>query len=86
MRRRNSLTATTGTAAAVVVPIADSRPTSVGTSDVIRLRSGLDALVALDAARGGHEDLEHADLAPYAKTRAVRGLAGRVREVAAAKS
>ncbi|MDX2548981.1 hypothetical protein ACOT81_45445 [Streptomyces sp. WI04-05B] len=43
MRRRNFLTATTGTAAAVIVP--DSRPTSVGSSDVIRLRSGLDALM-----------------------------------------
>ncbi|MFG2132230.1 XRE family transcriptional regulator [Streptomyces sp. NPDC048751] len=64
VRRRNFLTATTGTAAAVVVtPIVDSRPTSVGTSDVIRLRSGLDALMALDAARGGHEGLERAALA-----------------------
>jgi hypothetical protein len=58
--RRNFLTATTGTAAALVV---DSRPTTVGTSDVIRLRSGLDALMALDASRGGHEGLERAALA-----------------------
>ncbi|MFI7013528.1 hypothetical protein [Streptomyces sp. NPDC050164] len=63
MRRRNFLTATTGTAVAVVRPVQDSRPTSVGTSDVIRLRSGLDALMALDAARGGHEGLERAALA-----------------------
>lgn len=63
VRRRNFLTATTGTAVAVVAPVQDSRPTSVGTSDVIRLRSGLDALMALDAARGGHEALEKAALA-----------------------
>ncbi|CAM5743977.1 putative sporulation protein [Streptomyces afghaniensis 772] len=58
VRRRNFLTASTGTAAAVVVP--DSRPTRVGTSDVIRLRSGLDTLMALDDNRGGHEGLERA--------------------------
>ncbi|MEU6179645.1 helix-turn-helix transcriptional regulator [Streptomyces coeruleorubidus] len=63
VRRRNFLTATAGTAVAVVGPVQDSRPTSVGTSDVIRLRSGLDALMALDAARGGHEGLERAALA-----------------------
>ncbi|MFF3453724.1 hypothetical protein ACFYXH_05220 [Streptomyces sp. NPDC002730] len=62
MRRRNFLTATTGTtAAAVVVPLV-ARP-RVGTSDVIRLRSGLDALMALDDTRGGHEGLERAALA-----------------------
>ncbi|MDX3746673.1 hypothetical protein [Streptomyces sp. AK08-02] len=61
MRRRNFLTATTGTAAAVIVP--DSRPASVGSSDVIRLRSGLDALMELDDSRGGHEGLEQAALA-----------------------
>jgi transcriptional regulator with XRE-family HTH domain len=61
VRRRNFLTATSGTAAAVVVP--DSRPARVGTSDVIRLRSGLDALMALDDSRGGHEGLERAALA-----------------------
>ncbi|MFF9123074.1 XRE family transcriptional regulator [Streptomyces sp. NPDC014889] len=63
VRRRNFLTATTGTAAAVVVPITDSRPAAVGTSDVIRLRSGLDALMDLDRARGGHEGMERAALA-----------------------
>ncbi|WP_324610760.1 hypothetical protein [Streptomyces acidiscabies] len=60
MRRRNFLTATTGTAAAVV---ADIRPRNVGTSDVIRFRSGLDTLMALDDSRGGHESLERAALA-----------------------
>ncbi|MEU1457616.1 hypothetical protein [Streptomyces avermitilis] len=61
MRRRNFLIASSGTAAAVVVP--DSRPTRVGTSDVILLRSGLDALMALDDNRGGHEGLEQAAMA-----------------------
>jgi hypothetical protein len=61
VRRRNFLTATTGTAAAVIVP--DSRPASVGTTDVIRLRSGLDALMELDDSKGGHEGLEQAALA-----------------------
>ncbi|MFD8726305.1 hypothetical protein ACFV2H_52545 [Streptomyces sp. NPDC059629] len=63
MKRRTFLSVTTGTAVAVVAPIVDSRPTVVGTSDVIRLRSGLDALMALDASRGGHEGLERAALA-----------------------
>ncbi|WP_307841565.1 hypothetical protein [Streptomyces endocoffeicus] len=65
MRRRNFLMATTGTTAAVAVPLIAQH--SVGTSDVIRLRSGLDALVALDAARGGHDELER---------RALTGAAG----------
>ncbi|MFI6546005.1 XRE family transcriptional regulator [Streptomyces prunicolor] len=60
VRRRNFLT---GTAVVAAAPILDSRPTSVGTSDVIRLRSGLDALMAVDASRGGHEDLERSALA-----------------------
>ncbi|MFI1508132.1 hypothetical protein [Streptomyces sp. NPDC020597] len=63
VRRRNFISATTGTAVAVVAPIVDSRPSIVGTSDVIRLRSGLDALMALDAVRGGHEALERSALA-----------------------
>lgn len=60
--RREFLAATTGTTAAVVVPVLSSRPTRVGTSDVIELRKGLDALMALDAHRGGHEALESAAL------------------------
>uniref|UniRef100_A0AAU1IEX2 XRE family transcriptional regulator n=1 Tax=Streptomyces sp. NBC_00180 TaxID=2903632 RepID=A0AAU1IEX2_9ACTN len=63
VRRRNFFAATTGTAVAVVAPIANSRPTKVGTSDVIRLRSGLDTLMAVDASRGGHEALERSALA-----------------------
>ncbi|WP_346768620.1 hypothetical protein [Streptomyces sp. DASNCL29] len=66
MRRRNFLTATTGTTAAVAVPLIAQH--SVGTSDVIRLRSGVDALVALDAARGGHDELERMALAGATET------------------
>lgn len=62
VRRRNFFSATTGTVIAVAVPV-DSRPARVGTSDVIRLRSGLDALMALDDKRGGHEGLERSALA-----------------------
>ncbi|WP_430376676.1 hypothetical protein [Streptomyces sp. B1-3] len=62
MERRNFLSAATGTVVAAVAPV-DSRPSIVGTSDVIRLRSGLDALMVLDASRGGHEALERAALA-----------------------
>ncbi|MFB6813715.1 XRE family transcriptional regulator [Streptomyces sp. NPDC056347] len=62
VHRRNFLTAVTGTTAAVV-PLVAARPYAVGTADVIRLRSGLDALTALDASKGGHEALERAALA-----------------------
>jgi hypothetical protein len=59
--RRSFLAATGGTTAAVAVPIV-ARP-RVGTSDVIRLRAGLDTLIALDDSRGGHEALKRAALA-----------------------
>jgi tetratricopeptide (TPR) repeat protein len=62
VHRRNFLTAVTG-ATAAAVPLVAARPHAVGTTDVIRLRSGLDALTALDASRGGHEALERAALA-----------------------
>lgn len=62
VRRRSFLSATSGTTAALV-PLVAARPTSVGTSDVIRLRDGLDTLMALDDHRGGHETLENAALA-----------------------
>lgn len=65
VRRRNFLTATTGTTAAVAVPLVAQH--SVGTSDVIRLRSGVDALVALDDARGGHDELQRTALAGAAE-------------------
>ncbi|WP_369217654.1 hypothetical protein [Streptomyces flavofungini] len=62
MDRRNFLTAASGTTASVVVPFVGAPP-QVGTSDVIRLRQGLDALMEDDRARGGHEGLELAALA-----------------------
>ncbi|MFP8882799.1 helix-turn-helix transcriptional regulator [Streptomyces mangrovi] len=62
VRRRHFLTATTGTTAAAVPLVAAARPSSVGTSDVIRLREGLEALTTLDQSRGGHESLERAAL------------------------
>ncbi|WP_225848056.1 helix-turn-helix transcriptional regulator [Streptomyces sp. HPF1205] len=61
VRRRNFLMATTGTTAAMVTPIS-SRRSMVGITDVIRLRNGLDDLMALDDTRGGHESLEQAAL------------------------
>ncbi|NLU73213.1 helix-turn-helix transcriptional regulator [Streptomyces sp. HNM0575] len=61
VRRRNFITATTG-ATAAAVPLVAARPHAVGTTDVLRLRSGLDALTALDDTRGGHEALERAAL------------------------
>ncbi|MCI0385996.1 helix-turn-helix transcriptional regulator [Streptomyces sp. CNQ085] len=62
VRRRHFLTATTGTTAAAVPLVAASRPSSVGTSDVIRLREGLEALTTLDQSRGGHDGLERTAL------------------------
>ncbi|MBH1936588.1 helix-turn-helix transcriptional regulator [Streptomyces sp. AV19] len=59
--RRTFLTSVSGTAAAAA-PLLSDRPTTIGTSDVIELRNGLDALMALDAHRGGHEALETAAL------------------------
>lgn len=66
VRRRNFLIATTGTTAGLVAPVG-SRPSMIGISDVIRLRSGLDGLMALDASRGGHEGLERAALSGAAR-------------------
>ncbi|GCD39011.1 hypothetical protein OEIGOIKO_06831 [Streptomyces chrestomyceticus JCM 4735] len=67
MRRREFITATTTMTAAAAMPLIAARPYAVGTTDVIRLRSGLDALTALDATRGGHEALEQAALAGSAE-------------------
>jgi len=58
VRRRHFLTVATGTTAGTVPLVAATRPSSVGTSDVIRLRNGLETLTALDHTRGGHESLE----------------------------
>ncbi|MFC4035750.1 hypothetical protein ACFO3J_30395 [Streptomyces polygonati] len=64
VRRRDFLAASTATTAAIVAPLAATgRSTAVGTSDVIRLRNGLDDLTQLDQVRGGHESLEQAALA-----------------------
>lgn len=62
VRRRHFLTTTTGTTAAAVPLVAAARPSSIGTSNVLRLRRGLEKLTALDQSRGGHESLEHAAL------------------------
>lgn len=61
--RRRFLAGAGGTAAAVAIPLVSARPSSVGTSDVIRLRKGMDRLTALDQSRGGHTDLERKALA-----------------------
>lgn len=66
VRRRNFLTAASGTTAAVAVPFVGAPPRE-GTSVLIRLRSGLDRLMALGDARGGHEGLERAALAGAAE-------------------
>ncbi|WTI25434.1 XRE family transcriptional regulator [Streptomyces jietaisiensis] len=73
VRRRDFLTSTTGTAASVV-NVFRGAPPRVGTSDVIRLRSGLDALMALDDTQGGHEGLERAALAGAAEALEKRKL------------
>lgn len=64
VHRRNFVGAATGTVAAIAASsLASSRPSHVGTSDVIRLRESVENLVALDAERGGHSALERASLA-----------------------
>ncbi|WP_327346017.1 XRE family transcriptional regulator [Streptomyces europaeiscabiei] len=64
VHRRRFVGAATGTAAAAIPLVsAGSRPSRVGTSDVIRLRDSVENLVELDAARGGHTALERAALA-----------------------
>lgn len=63
VRRRQFLTATTGTTVAIVAPLPGGRSTTVGTSEVIQLRNGLDGLTLLDQDRGGHETLEQTALA-----------------------
>ncbi len=62
VRRRTFLTSGPTAAAAVAVPLRIARPT-VGTSDVLRLRAGLEMLDALDDHQGGHNALERAALA-----------------------
>ncbi|MGA4941123.1 helix-turn-helix domain-containing protein [Streptomyces cinereoruber] len=64
--RRNFLAGAGGTTVAAVAPFLGA-PSRVGTSDVIRLRGELDALMALDDTKGGHEGLEKAALAGAAE-------------------
>jgi tetratricopeptide (TPR) repeat protein len=72
VRRREFLTATAGTTAAIVAPLPARRPTTVGTSEVIRLRNGLDDLTLLDQDRGGHATLEQTALAGAMQTLALQ--------------
>ncbi|WP_229882374.1 tetratricopeptide repeat protein [Streptomyces alanosinicus] len=67
MLRRRFCTAATSAIAATALPAVGTRPTTVGTSDVLRLRDGLDKLTALDQKRGGHAALERAALAGAAE-------------------
>jgi hypothetical protein len=57
VRRRAFITSTTGAAIATMAPNI-AAPNSVGTADVLRLRSRLDALTGLDQTRGGHSELQ----------------------------
>lgn len=65
VHRRRFVGAATGTAVAAAIPLvsAGSRPSRVGTSDVIRLRDHIENLVELDATLGGHTALERAAFA-----------------------
>ena len=74
VRRRNFLLSTTGTTAAVVVPLS-RRPSRIGITDVIRLRKGLEGLVNLDQTRGGHGELERLALAGAERTLSLQGRA-----------
>ncbi|MFC5724138.1 hypothetical protein ACFP1Z_28620 [Streptomyces gamaensis] len=62
MLRRVFVTASTGTAAAVAVPLLATRP-AVGASDVRRLHQHVAGLTVLDDQRGGHQAMEAAALA-----------------------
>lgn len=83
--RRTFLTAVAVGAAAATGPSANqltwSRP-SVGSADVIRLRNGLDTLMAADDAGGGTSDLERAALAGAREALALQqgAATGRIRQ------
>ncbi|MEW9513889.1 hypothetical protein [Streptomyces bacillaris] len=68
VERRRFLGAAASTAAVTIslTPNASARPSRVGTADVVRLRAGIERLVALDDERGGH-GLEHVPLAGAAE-------------------
>ncbi|WP_405922473.1 hypothetical protein [Streptomyces sp. NBC_00122] len=63
MLRRTFLTAATSVAGAAATGASAGARPSVGSADVIRMRGGLDTLMAADDARGGSADLERAALA-----------------------
>ncbi|MFE4972652.1 XRE family transcriptional regulator [Kitasatospora sp. NPDC056651] len=65
MKRQTFLKGIAATAAAGLTspPAATASRTTIGTSDVIRLRGGLETLDALDDRKGGHGALEKAALA-----------------------
>ncbi|MFC8450250.1 XRE family transcriptional regulator [Kitasatospora sp. NPDC057223] len=64
VRRRTFITSGTAAAAASAFPIpAPNRQTTLGAADLLRLRSGLETLDALDDHQGGHAALERAALA-----------------------
>ncbi|MEV5985998.1 hypothetical protein AB0L85_13360 [Streptomyces sp. NPDC052051] len=67
MLRRRFCTATASAVATAALPTADSRPTAVGTSDVIRLREGMGQLTMLDQTHGGHAALERVALTAAAE-------------------
>ncbi|MEV7027466.1 helix-turn-helix transcriptional regulator [Kitasatospora sp. NPDC093558] len=62
VRRRTFVTSGPTAAAAAAVPSLSNR-TTIGSSDVLRLRAGLETLDALDDHQGGHAALERAALA-----------------------
>jgi len=70
--RRSFFSAAT---AAVVSPMAPSRPSRVGISDVARLRAGLDGIVAADDQGGGHEALEQDALSAAKQALEMQNLA-----------
>ncbi|MER8197555.1 XRE family transcriptional regulator [Streptomyces microflavus] len=74
VHRRQFLGAAASTAAAAIpiAPPASARPLHVGTADVIRLRQGIERLVALDDERGG-QGLESVAVAGAAEALDLQG-------------
>ncbi|MCQ8774823.1 hypothetical protein [Streptomyces telluris] len=71
MLRRSFVTASTGTVAAVAVPMLATQP-AVGISDVRRLHKDVADLTVLDDQRGGHQAMEAAALAGARKALALQ--------------
>ncbi|MFF8717218.1 hypothetical protein ACF07T_38230 [Streptomyces sp. NPDC015184] len=88
MHRRSFLALTAGSAGGVVL---GPSVAGVGGGDVLRLRQQLDALMALDDSRGGHNTLERvvpeplrpAGASPYGRWRGhcqvIKGITSRLR-------